>query len=138
MTGRDEERRAWRALHSAAAAACPPPQREWVHALFAELPAIGGWWERAGWTAGSGRLVVAAIASRANVLLPRRFRAGVAGAFAASAAFAAGAATGYEGLGVDDDAYLALAGLSVAASMALVAIALVRIYGPAEAAPARD
>lgn len=61
-----ERSRGWqtRLSRRIALAACPPRDRAWVEALFAELDAVDDSWSRLAWTMGAARLVAASTGQR--------------------------------------------------------------------------
>jgi hypothetical protein len=113
---------------------CPPAEREWVDAVFAEASAVEGRWRRMSWALGA--LSVSVTALRVNVAsLPTRMR--WAAALASGAATLSGVCsiTGYEGLKLDDDVYLASAFLSGAVLLSLAFASFGRIFGRANLLP---
>jgi len=107
-----------------ALAACPPRERPWVEALFAELDVIDGAGPRFAWVMGAACVVATRSGRRAAAPFSGRFHFVVL--LALWFAFLSGAIslTGYEGLGVDDDLFLAFAAALGAAAAGLWARAL--------------
>ena len=103
-----------------ALAACPPRERPWVEALFAELDVIDGAGPRFAWIVGAARVVATRSGGRAVapfVVLLALWFAVLSGAISL---------TGYEGLGFDDDLFLAFAATFGATALGLWARALRR------------
>lgn len=120
----------WHALHALTAAACPPPNREWIDALFAEVPAITGGWARLRWVSGAIPVIASSLTAQTKAVVGARQMMAIALTFALAFAFATGGVVGFEGLGVDDDAYLGLASLPGVVAVLFSTIALTRIYRP--------
>jgi hypothetical protein len=115
-----------RVLHGISRWACPAADRPWIDALFAELYAIESRRARLLWLLGAGSLLIDRFAARiAGALLPRVMRAALL-ALAATAAFAALWLTGYEGLSLDDDFYMAFTAVFIACLFGLSVVHLRR------------
>jgi len=112
-----------RSLRRIALAACAPADRPWVEALFRELNFIEGAWPRASWLLGTARLVAEVTKQRFGAMLSLRLRVATVVAFCAALLSVLISRAGYEGLGVDDDVFLILALVCVAAPAARLAIA---------------
>jgi hypothetical protein len=111
-----------------AMAACPRGERPWIDAMFAELGAIDGPGRRFGWMMGAASVVFAVIHARATTALSGRLRSLMVLALCAAALSGVGSLVGWEGLGIDDDAFLALACLCSVLLLALGALAFGRIF----------
>lgn len=125
-----------RLIHRVAAAICPAAQRQWVHAMFAELAAIDGTGRRMSWVLGAASIVLAAIEARARTMPSLRMRVAVIVALSAALGSGILSYVDSDAIRVDDDL---LAALSVAAAASLVALAAVAartIFRGPEPAPA--
>lgn len=107
-------------MQSMAAAICPPGQRHWVHAMFAELAAIDGPGRRITWMLGAGSIVCAATQARAVAVLSLRIRIALVVALGAALVSGILSYVDVQAVVLDDEL---LAVLSVAAAAALVGLA---------------
>jgi hypothetical protein len=96
-------------LQKVAYAACPPGERSWLEAIFAEAEAIGPRGERASWLFGIVSLLFFANYRAGKLAAERRLLPLLAITFAGAAFFAVSSRT-YEVPGVDDDFFIGAAG----------------------------
>ena len=119
----------------AASAVCPPADRRWLDAMFAELAFVDGRGQRLRWLFGAGAIVTAVIRARTVAVVPAPVLWAAAIALPLALVFAAGAALGFEGLGIDDDVYLLAATVSSVLVLALAAITISRTFRGQPALP---
>lgn len=99
-----------RVLHRLSRSACPPADRPWVDALFAELDTIESGRARLAWLLGATGLLADRYARRCfRLLTPAN---GLC--FAATLVFGTMAVTEYQGLAPEDDWYAILAAIFAA------------------------
>ena len=118
-------------MHRLARVACPPGQRGWIDAMFAELAAIEPS-ERRRWAAGAPAMLVAVLSMRVRAL-PAAITWGMLLAAHAAIVFAFGSRSDFEGLRMDDDVFFRLAWISGALFVGLGVLAITRIYSHTEA-----
>jgi hypothetical protein len=106
---------------------CPPGDRRWVDAVFAELSSIDGHRTRAIWLLGLSSIVFFALRAR-TAGLSIQLRLSFLLALVAWVIFGAMALSGSEGLGLDDDLYIGSAMAAAAALVATAAGAMRRIF----------
>ena len=124
-----------RLIHRAAAAICPPGQRHWVHAMFAELAAIDGPGHRMGWMLGAGSIVLAATQARALAVLSLRIRIALVVALGAALVSGILSYVDVQAALLDDDLLAALSAAAVVSLIALAAVAARTIFRTPELAP---
>jgi hypothetical protein len=115
-------------LRRLAVACCPAPDREWLEAIFAERGQVEGSVARGKWSAGAMPTLITILRLRFATLVPVALRVGAVLSLLLAVAAGVAANLGYEGLRIDDDAYLLLAYAATAAFVAASGIALIRIY----------
>lgn len=113
-----------RVLYRISRAACPAADRPWLDALFAESDAVESGRTRLVWLFGAWGLLIDRQARRLDSRLL------IAAALCLALSLASGALwfTGYEGLSLDDDFYMAGAAVFVSALVGLSAAQLRRPY----------
>jgi hypothetical protein len=122
-------------IHRLAAAICPATQRQWVHAMFAELSAIEGSTPRMTWALGAASIALAAIEARAMTIVPFRIRAGIVVALCAGIGSSMLAYFEPESILIDDDVFVVLGVVATAALVGLAVIAVRTIFRGSEFAP---
>ena len=124
-----------RMIHRGAAAICPPGQRQWVDAMFAELGAIDGPGRRMSWMLGATAIVFAAIEARALIMLSLRMRVGIVVALGAALVSGILSYADHQAVLLDDDLMAALCVVAAAALIGLAVIAARKIFRGPECAP---
>jgi hypothetical protein len=113
-----------RVLYRISRSACPAADRPWLDALFAESDAVESGRARLVWLLGAWGMLMDRQAQRLDL----RLIIGTAACLALSLVSGAFWFTGYEGLALDDDLYMAGSGIFIAALLGLSAAQLRRPY----------
>lgn len=117
-------------IERCALAMCPPPERPWLRAMFAEASAVQGARQQLAWLAGAAGLLAAAVWEGASRDVPASVRTALAVAMTACGATAALAYRGVELLQFDDDVLIAASSMLALACAGLVLHAARRIFSP--------
>jgi hypothetical protein len=110
-------------MRRVALTACPPEDRPWVRAMFAEIDAVEGRWSRLTWVMGAIQFVASRNLGRGARVLAHRLHLAIAFALCASILSVAFYGAEYEGFGIDDDSFIVLAASFAAISLGLIVIA---------------
>jgi hypothetical protein len=117
-------------MRRVALAACPPRDRPWVEAMFAEISAVEGRGSRLAWVMGAIQFVASRNLGRGATFLSRRLNLAIAFALCASIVSAALFRLEFEGYGVDDNLFLLLAAGFAAICLGFLGIALIGSVRP--------
>lgn len=112
-------------IERCAIAVCPPGERRWLAAMFAESAAIDGERARSAWLTGAAAIVSAAIGARLAVVLSVRICVAAAVAALLAWSLMALAYVEFEALGADDDVFLVASGVA-ATALGGIAISIAR------------
>jgi hypothetical protein len=118
-----------------AIAACPARDRPWVEALFAELDAVDGSWNRLAWIMGAARLVASSGEQRLKSAMKGRTRLPLLFALLAAILSAFMARIDSEALRIDDDWFIVSTVLFVLICCVNLTRTLIRAIAPAARKP---
>jgi hypothetical protein len=119
-------------VQRATIALCPPAQRQWIRAMFAELTAIDQPAGRTSWAIGAAAIVVTAIETRI-ISLSLRMRIGIVLAFVLAASTAAISYIDVQAVLLDDELLAAFSVIAGVAAVCLAAAAVRRVFIDTEA-----